>query len=122
MKARLAAVRAALGDWVIQTCLALDQLLNPLLLGFLAVVMAAVTGKPQATNFADETLSAHAFRAHRRGRIWARLLMPVIDLLFAWQKPDPAFRDDAGQVVTAHCHRAYLKERRGHGLPPEYRE
>jgi len=59
-------------------------------------------------SFADETLSARCYRAHRDGRILGKLFMPVIDLLFIWQTKE-------------HCRYAWLKEKERRNLPPEYR-
>lgn len=67
--------------------------------------------------YADETLSARAFRS--RNRIIGRFMLPIIDVLFAWQTPDVL--DDEGNAIESHCHRAYLKEMQKRGLPPEYR-
>ena len=55
-------------NFVIQTLVALDQLLNALLLGY-----------------ADETLSSRAYRADRDGKVFGRLFRPLIDTLFFWQ-------------------------------------
>ena len=59
-------------------------------------------------SYADETLSARSYRAHRDGRLFGKLTMPVIDLLFRWQ-------------VKEHCKGAWLKEQERRNLPPEYR-
>lgn len=110
---------ASLGE---QTLLALDQLLNAVGLGLLAVLMAALTGGRQAVAFADETLSAHAHRALQRGRVWGLLMRPLVDAMFFWQKPDEQVNQAAGRVVSSHCERAYWKERLRRNLPPEYRD
>lgn len=91
--------------------IAIDQLLNVLLctVGF-------------RRGWSDETLSAHAWRAAKEGRPWGRVFLPVIDWLFSWQKPDPAFKEHDGTVITSHCHRAFLKERERDYLPPIYRD
>jgi hypothetical protein len=39
--------------------------------------------------------------------------MPVIDLLFFWQKQKPG--------VIGHCHGAYLAEHTRYNMPPEFR-
>lgn len=52
-----------------QVLIAIDQLLNTLLLGF-----------------ADETLSSRAYRADRDGKVFGRIFRPVIDTMFFWQK------------------------------------
>ncbi len=80
----------------IQLFIATDQLLNVFLLGY-----------------ADETLSARAWRAFDKGRIFGKLFKPAIDFLFIWQ-PQP---NDKG-----HCYNAYLKEIDRRNLPPEYRD
>ena len=55
----------------------------------------------------DETLSAASWRWEQAGKLRGRVLCPLIDLLF-W----PFERD--------HCQMAYLSEKRGLHLPPEY--
>lgn len=82
--------------FLVQLFIAVDQLLNVLLMGF-----------------ADETLSARSYRAWRDDKIFGRLTMPIINVLFSWQKQP----DDKG-----HCYNAYLKEKEKRGLPPEYRD
>lgn len=89
---------------------ALDQALN--------VIICALTLR---VGYSDETMSAHAWRSDRDGKLWGRFFRPIIDALFSWQAKDPAFKDEAGNVVASHCHRAYLKEKSRAYLPPEYR-
>jgi len=72
--------------------------------------------------YADETLSARAFRAWRKNRIMGRLLMPVIDALFFWQEQDDEVNATAGRAIAGHCERAFWKEKLRRSLPPEYRE
>lgn len=55
----------------------------------------------------DETLSAAAWRWGRAGKLRGRILCPLIDALFL-----PFERN--------HCEAAYLSEKRGLHLPPEY--
>jgi hypothetical protein len=93
-----------------EVLIAIDQLGN---------VLLCTIGFQQS--WSDETLSAHTWRLYRDGKPWGRILMPVIDWMFSWQKSDPAFTDEAGNVITGHCHRAYLKEKQRDYLPPEYR-
>ncbi len=71
--------------------IAVDQLAN-----------AAIGG------WSDETLSSCAYRMHRDGKPWGRLLMPVIDVIFFWQ--------------DKHCEGAYIKERKRIHFPPELRQ
>lgn len=81
----------ALRRFPVQFLLTLDQFANVLLLGY-----------------ADETISARLYRAHRDGRVLGRIFMPVVDALFFWQ--------------DQHCKRAYDREKDNRYLPPEYRE
>jgi hypothetical protein len=90
--------------------IALDQMAN---------VLVCTIGFQQS--WSDETMSAHIWRLYRDGKFWGRVLLPIADWIFSWQKVDPHFVDDKGNVVTSHCHRAYLKERERDYLPPEYR-
>lgn len=72
--------------------------------------------------YAEETLSARAFRAHRKARLLGRLLMPPIDWLFAWQGQDEEVNQAAGRVIDAHCERAYWKEVLRRDSDPDYRD
>lgn len=72
--------------------------------------------------YADETLSARAYRGHKNGKVLARFFMPIIDVLFAWQAPDDEVNARAGRAITRHCERAYWKETLRRSLPPEYRD
>lgn len=118
---RTSAALAAMIDLGREFLIGFDQLANALT-GVLKVLAALISGERQAPAYADETLSARTWRAARRGKTVGLIARPVIDFLFAWQKPDPAIKDERGAVVTGHCHRAYLKEQLRRGLPPEYRE
>ncbi len=80
-----------------QVFIAFDQLCNTLILPLDGTI-----------GYADETLSARSYRAHRDGKVFGRLSMPVIDLLFCWQRP-------------RHCHRAFIHEHERHNLPNDYR-
>lgn len=75
-------------NYIRQNLLALDQLGNTLLGGW-----------------ADETLSSRAYRADLKGRPWGRLMRPLIDSIFFWQK--------------AHCRGAYHAELKRRHLPPD---
>lgn len=86
-----------LRDWGVQVFLALDQLAN--------VLIPPLDG---TIGYADETLSARCYRAHRDGKILGKLFMPLIDLLFFWQGP-------------GHCKNAYIKEFERKNYPEEYR-
>lgn len=71
-----------------QVLVAIDQLLNTLVGGY-----------------ADETLSARAYRRKLRGKPW---LSRIINVMFFWQ--------------NNHCKTAYESELTDRQLPPEYRE
>lgn len=86
-----------LKEWGMQVFLALDQLLNALI--------PPIDG---TVGYADETLSARCYRAHRDEKIMGKLFMPLIDLLFFWQGP-------------GHCKNAYIKEFERKNYPDEYR-
>lgn len=81
----------------VQIFIAVDQLANALI--------PPIDG---TLSYADETLSARSYRAHRDGKLLGKITMPVIDLLFFWQG-------------SGHCYHAYRKERERIGLPAEYR-
>ena len=85
-------------EWGVQVFLALDQLAN--------VLPPPIDG---TVGWADETLSARCYRAHRDGKIMGKLFMPLIDLLFFWQGP-------------GHCKNAYIKEFERKNYPEEYRQ
>lgn len=80
-----------------QVFIAADQMVN-----------ALIPPLDGTVSYADETLSARSYRAHRDGKILGRLTMPVINLLFWWQGPD-------------HCYKAFLKEHERKNMPGEYR-
>ena len=80
-----------------QVFIAIDQLANALI--------PPIDG---TLSWADETLSARAYRAHRDGKILGKLFMRPIDLLFFWQGPD-------------HCKNAYIEEFARKNYPDEYR-
>jgi hypothetical protein len=84
--------------WLLQLFLVADQAINVLVTPF------------HAGAWADETMSARAWRADRDGRLWGRLARPVIDWLFAWQHAE-----------GGHCRRAYERERERMHSPPETR-
>ena len=88
---------AAWAQYPQQLFIAADQLLNALI--------PPIDG---TVSWADETLSARCYRAHRDGKIMGKLFMPVIDLLFFWQGP-------------GHCRNAYIKEFERKNYPDEYR-
>lgn len=86
-----------LKEWGVQILLWLDQGAN--------VLIPPLDG---TIGYADETLSARCYRAHRDGKIFGRMFMPLIDLLFFWQGP-------------GHCKNAYIKEFARQNYPSEYR-
>ena len=71
--------------------------------------------------YADETLSARAWRQSRNGAParWVAFRI-VVDALFAWQ--DAYLRIRSGRwPERRHCERAYNSEQLRLGMPPEYR-
>lgn len=84
--------------WLYQLFLVLDQAANVLLTPF------------HVGAWADETMSARAWRAYRDGRAWGKWARPAIDWLFAWQRAE-----------GGHCRRAYERERARMHCPPELR-
>lgn len=81
--------------WWGQLLIAIDQLLNVLVTPL------------QRSAWADETLSARAFRADRDGKVFGRIFRPAIDWIFFWQ--------------DAHCRTAYEREQQRMHIAPEYR-
>lgn len=118
---RISAAGAAFGALAMQAVLLLDQAGN-VLLGVKAVVLAVLTGQEQGICYADETLSAHAWRADQARKPWGRLMRPLIDFAWSWQRQDPRVNAAAGFEVTGHCERAFWKKRLRLGLPAEYRD
>jgi hypothetical protein len=88
-------------QWAVQVFIAVDQLANVLVTPF------------HKGAWADETLSSRSYRAWKDGRVFGKVSMPLIDLLFFWQEVYPG--------AIGHCHGAYLKERARYNLPPELR-
>jgi hypothetical protein len=81
----------------VQVFIAVDQLCN-----------ALIPPLDGTLSYADETLSARSYRAHRDGKLLGKITMPVIDALFWWQGPN-------------HCYHAYRKEIERKQYPAEYR-
>ena len=81
-----------------QVLIALDQFANALI--------PPIDG---TVSYADETLSARCYRAHRDGKRFGLWFMPPIDWFFGlWQGPN-------------HCRNAYIKEFARKNYPDEYR-
>ena len=80
-----------------QLFIAADQLVN-----------ALIPPLDWTIGYADETLSARCYRAHRDGKVFGKLFMRPIDLLFFWQGPN-------------HCKNAYIKKFERKNYPEEYR-
>ena len=87
-----------LRDWGVQVFIAFDQLAN-----------ALIPPLDGTVSYADETLSARSYRAHRDGKILGKVFMPLIDMLFFWQG-------------AGHCKNAYIKEFERKNYPEEYRQ
>ena len=94
--------------WAHQVFVAVDQLINAIFAGW-----------------ADETISARAFRLGRKDEVanhWGRwrIAWVAIDWLFWPQDVAIAIRDGAWPLA-GHCERAYINEHDRTQLPPEYR-
>jgi len=90
--------------------IAIDQLANVL-------IFAGNLG-----TYADETLSARAWRQSRNGHPQRWVIFRVtVDVLFAWQDVYLRLRDGEWPAHR-HCRRAYETERARMGLHPEYRQ
>jgi hypothetical protein len=74
-----------------QILIAFDQLLNTFLGGY-----------------ADETLSARAWRTEQSGKIFGKIFRPLIDVIFFF---DPQ-----------HCFNSYLSEKQRKQYPNYYRD
>lgn len=85
----------SLGGWLLQLGIAVDQVLNVLITPF------------HGGAWADETLSARAYRMDQDGKPWGRILRPLIDMLFFWQ--------------DQHCRTAYRYDIQRRMIPPEDR-
>jgi hypothetical protein len=81
----------------VQVFIAVDQLCN-----------ALIPPLDGTLSYADETLSARSYRAHRDGKLLGKITMPIIDALFWWQGPE-------------HCYHAWRKEIERKQYPAEYR-
>lgn len=75
--------------------IAIDQLINVMITPFMA------------SAWADETLSARAYRAERDQKLFGKIFRPMIDWMFFWQ--------------IGHCEQAYEREQERMHVPPEYR-
>ena len=72
-----------------QFIIAIDQLANTILGGY-----------------ADETLSARAWRTENKGKLFGKFFRPIIDIIFFW---DPN-----------HCYESYLSELKKRHFPKDY--
>jgi len=90
--------------------IAVDQLANVLIFAF------------NLGTYADETLSARAWRQSRNGHPQRWVIFRVtVNVLFSWQ--DVYLRCRTGEWPTMrHCERAYESELARMGLHPEYRQ
>ena len=72
--------------------------------------------------WADETLSARAWRQGKPGESWQWVAFRVlIDALFSWQDVCLRLRDGEWPAHR-HCRRAYETERARLGIHPQYRQ
>lgn len=111
-----------IGFYLLENAKMLDQLLNSMVLGFLLLVWSLFTGQEGEGSYADETLSARAGRSLLAGKVFGKLLAPLIDLLFRWQDKTITLPDGSTLTHDSHCVRAYWKKYHKLGLPREYRE
>ena len=81
---------AGIKQYILQVLIAIDQVVNTLLGGY-----------------ADETLSARAWRTEQKGRIFGRFFRPLIDLILFFD-PD-------------HCFHSYESEKKRRQFPLELR-
>lgn len=91
--------------FIVQLGISADQLLN--------VLLSAPFPWAWKNTWADETMSSRTYRAWRDGKLTGKILLPVIDFLFKWQKLMPN--------TYGHCHSAYTKEKQRYNFPPEMR-
>jgi hypothetical protein len=98
--------------WFVQSWIAIDCFCNVF---FLSPLVGSV-------GMSGESMSAHCYRDTVASRRWALKIMPIIDWMFSWQKPNPLVLDTKGQMIVSHCERAFYKTRMGYYLPPEYRQ
>ena len=77
--------------YVKQFLIALDQLLNALLGGY-----------------ADETLSARAWRTEQDGKFFGKIFRPLIDTLLFFD--------------SQHCYKSYLSEKHRKQFPIHYKD
>ena len=68
-----------------------------MLIAFAQLCNAIIPPLDGTVSYADETLSARSYRAHRDGKILGKVFMPLIDMLFFWQG-------------AGHCKNAYIKD------------
>lgn len=93
-----------------QLFIAVDQLLN-------CIIFAGNLG-----TYADETISARAWRSGSPGQSWQWVAFRrIIDALFVWQDAYLAAR--AGRwPEMRHCQRSYAAEVARLGIHPQYRQ
>lgn len=82
------------------------MLIKQLLIAFDQLLNCLVWIKGDGFGYADETLSARAWRLSAKCE-WARYVRIAIDVLFFWDKD--------------HCRGSYLSELKRKHLPVEYR-
>ena len=81
--------------WLWQVIIWLDQGLNLLATPF------------HSGAWADETMSSRVYRMEQKGRLWGRVLRPLIDGIFFFD--------------TEHCKNSHASESVRRHLPPELR-
>jgi hypothetical protein len=82
----------------------MKQYLTNILISTNQLVTTVLGGYP------DETVSSYIFRLDNRNRLAGRIVRPVIDFLFCWQR-----------FPGGHCYLAYLNVTNRYKKAPEYR-
>jgi hypothetical protein len=90
------------------------------LLSIATGLWAVLTKQEGAAPCFTETMSARAGRALLNRKPWARVTVPVIDLIFCWQEPTVDLPGGRSFTHRSHSLRAYVKTREGAYLPREY--
>lgn len=80
---------ASIKYWIYQNLIAVDQLLNTILLGS-----------------ADETLSARAYRTEQSGKIFGKIFRPTIDLLLFFDRQH-CYTSYLAEKERKHLHNHY---------------
>jgi hypothetical protein len=110
------------GFALLQFVVLLIDLAGNFILSVAMFIWALVTGQEGQPACAYETLSSRAGRAAVNRKLSAKVLRPVIDCMFFWQRPE--VRQPDGKVFhhPSHSVRTFLNTYYKNKLPPEYRQ